>query len=411
MGFFAVVSPGEVLERLRRSISPRPGREEVSLDEALGRVAAGAVTAEADVPGFDRSIVDGYAVRARDTFGAGPEQPAYLELAGEVSMGLAAGGEVAAGRAMSIPTGGMLPSGADAVVMLEHTAELGGGTIEVLRPAAPGENVMAVGEDLRVGQVAVPAGRRLFPADLGALAAAGVTTVPVFAVPRVALLSTGDELVPPDRAPGPGQVRDINAVALAAALARDGARVRRLGIVPDREEDLRQAAGEALRAAELVLLSGGSSVGRADLVPRVLDSLGPPGVLAHGLNIRPGKPTVAAVCGNVPALGLPGHPVSALVVYEVLVRPLLRLLTGESGPAIRPAVFARLTENVAVRGGTEEYVRVILTSGEDGLAAEPVPGKSGAVSTLARADGLVRVPPARRGLHRGDQVEVWLLRW
>jgi len=413
MGFLAVVSPAEALERLRAAVSPRPaGREEVCLADALGRVAAVDAGAEADVPGFARSIVDGYAVRAQDTFGAGPEQPAYLELAGEVTIGRAAGGELAGGKTMAIPTGGMLPPGADAVVMMEHTSELGGGTVEVLRPAAPGENVMAADEDIRAGEVVVRAGRRLFPADLGALAAAGVTTVEVFVVPRVAVLSTGDELVPPEESPRPGQVRDVNAVTLAAALARDGARVVRWPtIVPDREEDLRQAVSAACREADLVLLSGGSSVGRADLVPRVLDGLGPPGVLAHGLNIRPGKPTVVAVCGAVPALGLPGHPVSAVVVYEVLVRPLLRLLAGESGPLRAPTVIARIDRNVPVRGGIEEYVRVVLAGSDDGLWAEPVLGKSGAINTLARADGLVTVPATRRGLHRGDQVEVRLLRW
>lgn len=412
MGFFAVVSPPAALERLRDALAAREaGREEVPLAGARGRVAAADTLARSDVPGFARSIVDGYAVRAQDTFGAGPEQPAYFELAGEVSMGRAAGVEVSAGQAVTIATGGMLPAGADAVVMLEHTSELGGGTVEVLRAVGPGENVMAADEDLGAGQVVVPSGRRLAPADLGALAAAGVTRVEVFVPPRVALFSTGDELVRPEATPRPGQVRDVNAVTLAAALERDGARVSAPAIVADREEELGQAIAGACREVDLVLLSGGSSVGRADLVARVLDGLGPPGVLAHGLGIRPGKPTVVATCGQVAVLGLPGHPVSALIVYEVLVRPLLRWLAGEEGRLWEPAVSARLDRNVPVKGGSEEYLRVVLSPGEDGLWAAPVLGKSGAVSTLARADGLVRVPASRRGLHRGDAVEVKLLRW
>ncbi len=390
--------------------------EEVLLADALGRVAAVDVVARSHVPGFARSTVDGYAVRASDTFGAGPEQPAYLELAGEVTVGKPARVQLKAGAAAAVPTGGMVPPGADAVVMLEYTAQLdaadGGRLIEVVRAVAPGENLMAADEDLRAGQVVVNAGRRLFSPEIAVLAAAGVVTVSVSSRPRVAVLSTGDELVPPEAVPGPGQVRDVNSVALAAAVRRDGGRVVLRALLPDVEVRLREGVLHACEQADLVLLSGGSSVGPADLVPRVLDGLGPPGVLAHGLAIRPGRPTVVAACGSVPVIGLPGHPVSALVVYEVLVRPILRWLEGENYRArLAPVVPAKIAHQLAASGGIDEYVRVRLVEGEDGWWAEPVLGKSGAVGTLARADGLVRVPAERRGLERGDVVEVRLLRW
>jgi molybdopterin molybdotransferase len=372
-------------------------------------VTAVDVPAADAVPGFARSTVDGYAARAGDTFGASPEQPAYLELIGQVLMGRPANREVSSGMTVQVPTGGMLPPGSDAVVMLEYATHLGGGdTLEVVRPVAPGENVMAAGEDFARGAVVVPAGRRLLPADLGALAAAGLRTVVVHRRPRVAILSTGDELVPVEEAPGPGQVREINSVALAASVIGDGGHPRQLGIVPDREEQLIEAVTRACRQADLVLLSGGSSVGKADLVPTVLAGLGQ--VLAHGLAVKPGKPTAVALCDDVPVIGLPGHPVSALVVYDILVGPLLRLLAGEREVYPSPGVRARLTRNLPVRGGVEEHVRVRLVEGEAGWEAEPLPGKSGAISSLARADGLVRVAASRRGLHEGDEVEVRLLR-
>jgi molybdopterin molybdotransferase len=381
----------------------------LDLLQALGRVTAFDVPAAAAVPGFARSTVDGYAVRARDTFGSSAEQPAYLELNGQVIMGRRADREVSSGMAVQVPTGGMLPPGSDAVVMLEYATDLGGGeTLEVVRPVAPGENVMAAGEDFAAGAVVVPAGRRLLPADLGALAAAGIRTVVVHGRPRVAILSTGDELVPADEAPEPGQVREVNSVSLAAAIMADGGAPLLLGIVPDRESDLAEAVIGACREADLVLLSGGSSVGKADLVPAVLARLGQ--VLAHGLAVKPGKPTAIAVCREVPVIGLPGHPVSALVVYDILVGPLLRFLAGEREVYPAPGVRAKLTRNLPVRGGVEEHVRVRLIEGESGWAAEPLPGKSGAISSLARADGLVRVPASRRGLHEGDEVEVRLLR-
>jgi len=407
--FLKVISPADAMQRLRSALPGRPSRgEELELLPALGRVTAFDVLAADAVPGFARSTVDGYAVRARDTFGAGPEQPAYLELKGQVIMGRRAEGEVSPGTAIQVPTGGMLPPGGDAVVMLEYAAELGGDMLEVVRPVAPGENVMAAGEDFARGAVVVPAGRRLQPADLGALAAAGLRTIVVQPRPRVAILSTGDELVAVDEEPGPGQVREVNSVSLAAAIIGDGGDPLLLGIVPDRESELAEAVIGACRQAGLVLLSGGSSVGKADLVPAVLARLGQ--VLAHGLAVKPGKPTVVAVCGDIPVIGLPGHPVSALVVYDVLVGPLVRLLAGEREVYPVPGLRARLTRNLPVRGGVEEHVRVRLIEGESGWAAEPLPGKSGAISSLARADGLVRVPASRRGLNEGDEVEVRLLR-
>lgn len=403
----------------RRAGSPP---DMVPLAAAVGRVLARDAVAGDDVPGFARSRVDGYAVRARDTFGASDGAPAYLELVGEVLMGEAAGvalpppGGPGLPAAVAVPTGGMLPAGADAVVMLEHVEVAGAGgpaagrpVIAVLRPAAPGQNVVSAGDDARRGERVVQAGRRLRPQEVGALAGIGWAEVPVYPAPEVALLSSGDEVVPPERPCGPGQVRDMNGPALAAALGRDGARVRTPGIVPDRRDDL-LAALRAAAGADLVLISGGSSVGARDLVARAVAELGPPGVLCHGIAIRPGKPTLIASANGVALVGLPGHPVSALVVYELVVRGALRALAGEA-PAAEPDRWrrARLACDVGSVIGRDDYISVELDRRDGGAWATPVPGNSSLMTGLVRARGLVRIPARMSGAAAGDEVDVLCL--
>lgn len=384
----------------------------VPLLQSLGRILAEEIKAAEDVPGFDRSTMDGYAVRAKDTYGASEGQPSYLDVCGEVLMGEEPGGEVKIGQARRIATGGMLPPGADAVVMVEYTEELNSNTIGVTRPVAPGENVVRRGEDIARGGVAFSAGRQVRPQDLGLLSAIGVTSVEVIPRSRVAIISTGDELVGPEKNPGPGQVRDINSFALYGAVTECGGEPRLYGIVPDNYAVLKNTLEKALGENELALLSGGSSVGTRDIASRVIESLGKPGVLFHGISVKPGKPTVGAVIEGKPVFGLPGHPASAMVVFELLVAPLLR--SGkypESGEEkmLEFPLRAVINRNLRSAAGREDFVRVKLTIREGRLQAEPVLGKSGLISTMVNANGLARIPAGKEGVEAGEIVEVKLI--
>ncbi|WP_027718029.1 gephyrin-like molybdotransferase Glp [Desulfovirgula thermocuniculi] len=403
---FWAVTVREAREAILKNIKHYPGTEEVPLLSALGRCLARDVVAAEDVPGFDRSTVDGYAVRARDTFGASEGLPAYLEVSGEVLMGRAPGGAVGPGRAYKIATGGMLPPGADAVVMVEHTEELGAGTIGVTRPVAPGENVIRRGEDIAAGSVVLPAGHILRPQDLGILAAVGVTAVEVRLPWRVGIVSTGDELVLPGEVPAPGQVRDINSYSLYGAVKACGGEPHLYGIVRDDLEEMRACLAGALREADMVLLSGGSSVGTRDVAAQAIAGLGEPGVLFHGLSLKPGKPTIGAVVNGKPVFGLPGHPASALVVFELLVAPLIRCAGYPGDSFWEFPLRARLTRNLRSAPGREDFVRVKLKLEGGTLWAEPVLGKSGLISTMVKADGLARIPATKEGVEAGEWVEV-----
>jgi len=403
---FTVVTVETAREKLAAHLPPRPA-EEVDLAAALGRFLAADFYAPEDLPGFDRSTVDGFAVRAADTFGASEGLPAYLELDGEVPMGGSPGGPLVPGRARRIPTGGMLPPGADAVVMVEYSEEVDGVLLGVTRPVAPLENVVRRDEDAARNTMVLKRGMRLTPPDLGVAAALGCTGLPVFTRPRVAIISTGDELVPAARSPGPGQVRNINSVILAGLVAEDGGTPVSYGIVPDRLPEIEAALRSALAQCDLVLLSGGSSVGSRDWTALAAGSLGEPGIIFHGLALRPGKPTLGAVVGGKPFFGLPGHPVSALVVYLLLVRPLVRVGDYSVPPAFWPA---RLTRSLPSAAGREDYVRVRLRVEGETLWAQPVLGKSGLIVPMVPSHGLARVPPAREGLEAGDPVDVYILR-
>jgi len=405
--FFTVLPPEAALARLRAHLGPLPP-ETVPLARALGRVLARPIFAPEPLPAFPRSTVDGYAVRAADTFGAAEGLPAYLRVIGEVPMGRAPDLAVGPGEAALIHTGGMLPAGADAVVMLERTQRLDAETIEVLRPVAPGENVLQVGEEIAAQALAFPAGHRLRPQDLGALAALGVVDVPVARAPRVAILGSGDEIVPPEGAPGPGQVRDVNTFSLIGLIRQHGGEPIPWGIAPDRPEVLERMAREAFAAADVLVVTAGSSVSARDHTAAVIERLGPPGILAHGLALRPGKPTLVALCHGKPVLGLPGNPASAFVVAWLLLVPLLYDLQGLQPPAPTRQP-ARLTHNLPSAPGRVDWVPVRLLQREGTWWAEPLFGKSNMIFTLVRSDGLVMVPMDRSGLPAGEEVDVW--RW
>jgi molybdopterin molybdotransferase len=390
---------------------PTVGVETVRVAEATGRVLARNLRAPMDVPHFARSYMDGYAVRAADTAAASADAPSRLRVTGAVEMGRRATMRLKPGEACRIPTGGMLPAGADAVVMVEHTAETDG-TVAIRHRAAPGEHVMRRGEDARRGTVVFQRGRRFRAPDVGALSGIGLSRVPVYRRPRVALIATGDEIVPPDVTPAPGQVRNVNQYALRAMIAAEGGTTVDLGVLPDCEAVIRRAVVRALRSADAVLVSGGSSVGMKDLTPAVVESLPRARVLVHGIRIKPGKPTLIARVGTTPVIGLPGNPTSALVIFTLFAAPLIRTLGGEppaTAFAPRHRVAARLGSALRSQSGRDDYVRVALVEKGDGLVARPLAGGSGEIFSFVAADGLVRIPAETTALAAGATVSVQLL--
>ena len=403
--FFATRTVAEALAGFR------PGRrtpaEPVPVASALHRVPAVPVTAPHALPGFARSTVDGYAVRAADTYGASEGLPGYLQVTGAVLMGAEPAITVGAGTAVGMPTGGVLPPGADAVVMVEYTQQVMPGTIEVVRPVAPGEGVVRADEDAAQGAELVPAGRPLRAQDLAMLAAAGVTAVSVHARPRVTVFSTGDEVVPPEVATlRPGQVRDATAVALSAMVAQAGGEPVQGGIVPDDPQALETALRAGLRASDLIVISAGSSVGVRDETAGVVRRLGPPGIWCHGIAIRPGKPTLLAECEDVPVIGLPGNPRSALVVFRLLGVPLVQLVGGCTMPPPEPSARARLARGLPSAAGRLDVVQVRVRDG----VATPVFGPSALLSVLTAADGYVIIPEEATGLDAGTEVDVTIYR-
>jgi len=406
--FLELLPPPDALKVLLGNIAPVPHVEQIETIDALGRVTAAPVFAPYPLPSFPRSTVDGYAVRSADTFGANDSLPAYLALIGEVPMGAAAGLSLLTGQCALIHTGGMLPQGADAVVMVEFTQSARPAEVEVLRAVAPGENVLKVGEDVAAGQEVIPAGGRLRPAEIGGLMALGLTRVSVASSPRVGLLSSGDEVVPPEMELGPGQVRDVNSYSLGALIQQAGGLPVSYGILPDHSESLRLAAAQALLECDVLIITAGSSASSRDLTSAVIDSLGRPGVLVHGVDVRPGKPTILAVCDGKAVIGLPGNPVSALVIAGLFVIPVLHMLQGIQADRPAPSLSARLTTNLPSQAGREDWVAVRLQDGLQGHLAEPVFGKSNLIFTLVRADGMVRIPPDATGLEAGQTVEVYL---
>ncbi len=405
-----VVTPAEARARFAQVYTPRPrGSERASLRHAYRRVLAADIAAPEDLPEFDKSTVDGYAVRAADTAAASAERPVSLTLVGEVEMGTPPGSRVGSLEAVRIPTGGMLPEGADAVVMLEDTVLSHGRAIEVTRRAAPGGNVIRRAEDVRREEVVLRRGTRLRPQDVGLLAGIGVVEIEVFLQPRVAILATGDEIIPPDRRPRMGQVRDVNTYTVSAMVQEEGGLPHVYEIIPDDRARLLAALRAAAETADLVLVSGGSSVGEKDAVGWAIDEIGKPGVVVHGVKIKPGKPTILGVADGIPIVGLPGHPVSGMVIFDVFVRDLLRGLAGRTAPrSLGRIVRARMAQDVPSAGGREDHVRVRIEQRDGALWAIPQPGKSGIITTMTRADGLVVVPLGQAGLAARAEVDVEL---
>ena len=385
------------------------GLLELDTVDALGRVLAQPIVAPHPLPEFPRSTVDGYAVRSKDTFGASESLPAYLTLSGEIPMGKSPEIIVKPNHCALIHTGGMLPEGADAVVMLENTQLARDGEIEILKSVAYGENVIQIGEDVKKGEVVIPEGTRLRTPEIGGLMALGYTKVKVVKQPKVGIISSGDEVIPPDEMPTIGQVRDVNAYTLSALVQKAGGEPIRYGIVGDKREDLFPVLQKAMQSCDMVVVTAGSSASTRDMTADVINQVGKPGVLVHGVNIKPGKPTILGISNRVVMVGLPGNPVSALVNSYLFVVPAIKALLKERERGPQPVVRAKLKVNIASQSGREEWISVSVIETDDGYLADPIFGRSNLIFTLTRGVGLIRIPSDANGLAAGEIVDVYYL--
>ncbi|HXX53474.1 MAG TPA: gephyrin-like molybdotransferase Glp [Thermodesulfovibrionales bacterium] len=406
------ISVEEAQKRIASHFSAKePPKIALPIEESYERVLAEDVLSPEDLPGFSRSTVDGFAVFSSDTFGATESLPAYLNVAHEILMGEEAIFTLKKGDAAKIPTGGMLPKGSDAVVMLEYAQCADEGLMEVFKPVAPGENVVCAGEDMREGERILTKGHMLRPQDVAALAGIGVTEVMVYEKPKISIISTGDEIVPARDLLRPGQVRDINSYNLSGLIDEHGGLPIKKGIIRDIFDDIYGAVVDSLVTCQMVIITGGSSVGVMDMTSKVIESVGAPGVIFHGVTLKPGKPTVGGVVNGIPVFGLPGHPAAVTVCFDLFIQPILKKLTGVKEKEYlrdKKRVHACIAKNVSSSPGREEHIRVALEARGDELWAIPVLGKSGLIRTLVMADGTVVIPAQVRGLQEGDAVEVLL---
>ncbi|MDR6120925.1 molybdopterin molybdotransferase [Bacillus sp. SLBN-46] len=406
MQFFKVKTVEETFALIEEYIPVTPHKEVRVLEEALHYILAEPVVAKENVPSFDRSTVDGYAVKAKDTYGSSESMPGFLTGTGEVKMGEVPHSMVGPGNAVYVPTGGMMPSGSDSVIMIEHCEDLDG-LLNTYKQIAPGENVIRAGEDIKEGETLLTAGTKLRPQELGALASLGITHVTVFRQLKVAYLSSGDEIVPyQTETLQEGQIRDINHLTISGLAREWNVDVVYGGIVRDDFEVFRQKAKELYDQVDCLILSGGSSVGAKDYTTEVIQSLGNPGVFVHGISIKPGKPTILAMADGKPVIGLPGHPASAMIIFRLFGERILRKLMGEKVERKPERIFARITKNIPSSPGRSDYIRVRLVEKEGEWWAEPIIGKSGLITTLVKSDGIVEISSEKEGISQGEYVPV-----
>ncbi len=412
---FKVSTPNEVITILKDHLNlekiTQNNAEEVDIKITLHRFLAEEIVAPANLPGFNRSTMDGYAIRAEDSFGATDSLPSYLKIIGEIKMGVKPEFKINPGEVVKISTGGMLPEGANAVMMVEYTEQIDDTTIEARRSISPWENVIRKNEDLKIGEIILRKGSRLRPQDIGILAGIGKTNIKIYRKPKIAIISTGNEIILAEGEPRIGQVRDINSYTLGACIEEAGGIPVYRGIIKDEVILLEQEIKKAIKEdkIEAVIISGGSSVGVRDITLEVLNRLGNPGVLIHGVSVKPGKPTILAISNNRPMFGLPGHPVSAMIIFDLFVRPLISWLQGgEYNYNSAKEIEAELTCNVVSDSGREDYVRVFVYEEGEKFYAEPILGKSGLISTMVRASGLIKIGLNVEGLEKGSKVMVRL---
>jgi len=406
--FFKVKTAEDIFESLK-DIEPL-GKESVPITGALNRVLARDSISGEDLPGFQRSTMDGYALAAKDSFGASENLPTPLNIVGEVTMGEIPQWALHRGECAQISTGGMLPEGADAVVMVEYTQKVEDGVVEISRPVSPLENVILPDDDVRKGQVVLHKGSLLRPQDLGILAGLGISMVDVYIRPKAAIISTGEEIVDISKKPKAGQMRDINSYTLGGLCVQLGVEPIYCGIIKDRFEDITLFIEKGLSQADVVLLSGGSSVGVKDFTLDAFLSLDGVEVVAHGVSISPGKPTIIARKENKTLWGLPGHPVSAMIIFDIFLKYLFGKLVGLTNLTEynSHSIEAELDRNIESANGREDYIRVKLTQAEGKWLATPILGKSGLISTMVEADGIVTIDMNTEGLYKGETVQVRL---
>ncbi|MEM3672645.1 MAG: molybdopterin biosynthesis protein [Candidatus Bathyarchaeia archaeon] len=407
--FRKLVSVEEAKRIFYAQFTPKPvGIESIPLTQAYGRVLAEDVQAQIDVPPFDRATMDGFAVHAEDTFGAEEEKPVILEIVGKVGAGERPEIDVEKGQAVETSTGAPIPKGANAVVMVEHTWQ-DGKTLRVFKPVSPGENIMAGGSDIMAGELILRKGTVLTPREIGVLASMGVTEVKVFRKPTVAIISTGNEIVQPGKPLEYGKIYDINSYSIYASVIENGGQPVLLGIVQDNAELITRKLREGLQKADMVITSGGTSAGVGDLLYQIIDNLGKPGILVHGVSVKPGKPLIIAVVDGKPLFGLPGYPTSALTIFQIFAMPVLREMAGLKPQLENVVIHAKTAEKIYLQEGRREYLPVNVILGETGeYTAYPILSGSGAITTLAEADGFIEIPENRTFLESGELVRVKL---
>jgi len=412
---FDVMIPDEVFVLLKNSLNfethLQDNRENINIKNALNRIVSKNIITDINLPGFNRSTMDGYAIKAEDSFGTTDSSPSYFKVIGEIDMGRKPKFKINSGEAAKISTGGMLPEGSNAVIMLEYVEQIDEKSMEIRKSVAPWENVARKDEDLIEGKTILTKGHRIRPQDIGILACIGRLNIEVYKKPRVAIISTGNEIVPADRTPDFGQVRDINSYTLGARLIEAHAIPIYEGIVRDDKFLLESKIKGIIqeKEADAIIISGGSSVGSRDITLEALNQLGKPGILVHGVSVKPGKPTIIAVINNMPIFGLPGHPVSAMIIFDVFLKGLIRCLEGEIVKFdFDKEVEAEIDANIASASGREEYIRVSLYLKEGKYFAKPVLGKSGLISNMVLASGLVKIGLNSEGLDKGKKVIVKL---
>lgn len=409
--FRKLLTIDEARQAIQKNFEAKPlGNEEIPLLEAYNRVLAEDVAATLDIPPFNRSTVDGYAVKAEDTFGAEENRPVTLRLCGTVNVGEMPKITVKPGTAAEIMTGAPIPEGADAVVMAEHT-ESKNGEINVYSAVAKDENVMKAGSDMKKDETVLKKGEVLGAREIGALAAMGKAKVNVYVAPRIAVLSTGTEVTDPGKPLTPGKIYDINAYSLSVAVRESGGKPVYMGVFPDDAAEIEKALKRALASADMVITSGGVSVGPKDVVPKTLDSLGKPGLIVCGIAIKPGKPTTVALINGKLVFSLPGHPTSALFVFHLLARPIIEGLAGrkiEKGYTVKALASTRM---FPARGRRTFIMANLKEDASKRLFAEPVPtGLSGAITTLLKADGFIEIPENQQFIDAGEEVAVHLFK-
>jgi molybdopterin molybdotransferase len=407
--FLNLLPPQEALKQFLGFINQSNKSEITSTSKALNRVTAEALKAPHSLPSFSKTTVDGYALRSINTHGASASLPTYLDVIGEVLMGINSEIEIEDGHSALIHTGGMMPKGADAAIMLEDTQITNEGELEILKAVAIGENVIQEGEDIQKRVEIIPAGKVIRAAEIGALMALGITELSVKLKPVIGIISSGDELISPEKNPNLGEIRDINSYTLKALAKQAGAVPLLYGIVPDNKESLSESLSKALLECQIVIVTAGSSASTRDHTAQVINELGNPGVLVHGINLRPGKPTILGICDETPIVGLPGNPVSAYIVANLFLRPIVEKIMGSNERSQNNSLKANLTINLSSQSGREDWVPIRIFERENVVFAEPIFGKSNLIFTLVGANALLRVAPEVTGLAAGTKVQVFPL--